>query len=500
LYRVAAWAEKQFHECLVRSPLADAARRYLQERGVSWTSVERFHLGYSPDQWQWLLDRSKSTSFSAGLLEAAGLLGKSAESGQLYDRFRGRLIFSIRDPQHRPIAFGGRILPGKQDDRGAKYVNSPATRLFTKSDQLYGLDVARDAIGKTRSVVVVEGYTDVIIAHQFGLDNVVAVLGTALGPQHVRILRRYADTVTLVLDGDEAGQRRSDEILELFVAEQVDLRVATLPGGVDPCDFVARHGAEEFRRLTSSAVDALEQRTRVATRGIDLATQPHRASRALEEILGTLAKAPRLRSSTTASIRLREQQVLSTLARRFRVAESELRSRLQELRRRLGAGPTPQETPPPMVSRLDPKEAELLEILSLHPALAPSALEQVSADRFAEGPARAVYETYHRRYAAGLPLEFDRVLTELEAPALKHVLVQLEERSRAKAPQAEWDAHTRLLDLALQFRRQAEQTELDAKAAALESGKLDEKEELAHLEFLLEQERNRQGISEPTDG
>jgi hypothetical protein len=153
-----------------------------------------------------------------------------------------------------------------------------------------------------------------------------------------------------------------------------------------------------------------------------------------------------------------------------------------------------------MVSRLDPKEAELLEILSLHPALAPSALEQVSADRFAEGPARAVYETYHRRYAAGLPLEFDRVLTELEAPALKHVLVQLEERSRAKAPQAEWDAHTRLLDLALQFRRQAEQTELDAKAAALESGKLDEKEELAHLEFLLEQERNRQGISEPTDG
>jgi DNA primase len=169
-------------------------------------------------------------------------------------------MFPIRDPQQRPIALGGRILPELADERAAKYINSPETRLYTKSEHLYGLDVVRDQVAKQRHVLVMEGYTDVVIARQAGIDNVVAVCGTALGPRHIRLLKRYADRVTLVLDGDDAGQKRAAEVLELFIASQVELRIVTLAQGLDPstaarlgalCGHLAyrqNRGRKQFRR------------------------------------------------------------------------------------------------------------------------------------------------------------------------------------------------------------------------------------------------------------
>ena len=247
---VALRAAQQFQQCLLLAPEAEAARRYVEERGLTPQSVERFGLGFSPDGWQWLLDRARGKGFSPQVLEAVGLCGRSPNTGRYYDRFRGRLIFPIRDVQGRTIAFGGRILPGAAGDNPAKYVNSPETKLFSKSDNLYALDLARQPIAKMRDgekeIVVVEGYTDVIMAHQVGVDHVVAVLGTALGPRHIQLLRRFVDRVILVLDGDEAGQRRTNEILELFVAAQIDLRILTLPEELDPCEFLLERGAETF--------------------------------------------------------------------------------------------------------------------------------------------------------------------------------------------------------------------------------------------------------------
>ena len=160
-------------------------------------------------------------------------MGISDKSGLPYDFFRGRVIFPIRDTQNRPIAFSARILPQFADEKsGGKYVNSPETRLYSKVDQLYGLDIAANAVTRSRHIVVVEGQTDVIMANQYGVENVVAVCGTAIGPKHVEprsLMRRYADRVTLVLDGDEAGQKRTNQVLELFVGQQIDLRIATLP-------------------------------------------------------------------------------------------------------------------------------------------------------------------------------------------------------------------------------------------------------------------------------
>ncbi len=327
LYRAMAWAEEQFHRYLLESRNAHSAREYLQQRGISQESVQQFRLGFSPNSWQWLMDRARQTSYSPAVLEAVGLVSRSQDNRRVYDRFRGRLIFSIRDTEHRPIAFGARILPGADSDaqHGPKYVNSPETRLFSKSHQLYALNRVRDALGREGEIVVVEGYTDVIMAHQHGITNVVAALGTALGERHVRLLQRFADRIVLVLDGDEAGQRRTNEVLELFVAGQVSLQILTLPSGLDPCDFIHQQGADAFRQLLRGAVDALEHKVRTVTAGLDIVSDPDRAHRGLDDILRTMAGAPAPSHMAAESMRLREQQMLVRLAQRFHVDEATLR-------------------------------------------------------------------------------------------------------------------------------------------------------------------------------
>ena len=163
-----------------------------------------------------------------------------------------------------------------------------------------------------------EGYTDCIMAHQQGVPNAVAVLGTALTERHIPLLRRYAETVLLVLDGDEAGQKRASEVLEIFVGHSVDLRILTLPRDLDPCDFIGTHGGEAFRELLSEAVDALEHKIQTVTKGMVAASDTHQANIAVEEILGTLARISRPTHGVSSAAVLREQQVLSRLAHDFR--------------------------------------------------------------------------------------------------------------------------------------------------------------------------------------
>ncbi len=334
LYQAAAWAEQQFEKCLLSAPEGESARRYLDNRGVNDESIRRYHLGFSPDRWDWLIKQALKGGFSPAVLEKVGLLIRRDGGGGHYDRFRGRVIFSIRDVQGRPVAIGGRVLPENATANPAKYINSPETPLFSKSTMLYGLDLARDAIAKStnKTAIVMEGYTDCIVARQYGFENVLAVLGTALGERHIRLLRRFADRIVLVLDGDEAGQKRTGEVLSLFVAEQVDLRIVTLPNDLDPCDYLLKHGADEFRKQLDSPVDALEHAFRMATRGLDIAGMPHQAQAALDGLLQTIAKAPRLREGTTSEVRIRQWAMMARLARMFGINEDVLRGRLTELR------------------------------------------------------------------------------------------------------------------------------------------------------------------------
>ncbi len=487
LYQTVAWAEQQFHECLLNSPDGEPARQYLRNRGIEDASVRRFRLGFSPDRWQWMLDRAMSASVSPGLLEAVDLIGRSS-SGRHYDRFKGRVIFPIRDTQDRPIAFGGRILPDFADDKAAKYVNSRETRLFSKGQQLYGLNIVRDAVAKKRHALVVEGYTDVIVAFQSGVDNVVAVLGTALGAGHIRLLRRFADVVTLVLDGDEAGQRRTNEVLELFVEHQLDLRIVTLPGGLDPCDYVMQNGREDFEQRIAQAPDALDHKIRISTDGVDLTRDTHRANRALEEILSTLAKSPG-GGVDAGQARLRQQQVLSRLSREFRIDEAELRTRLRSLRRapaksaRREGAPAADETP-----GLDTWERNLFELLTQRPELAAKAVQSIPAGELQTRAARALWELYVSFCDQGEVPEFGRMLTALDEPAWKNVLVEIDESAQAKTFD---NADEHLQGLIAAFERRAEERQSRADISALESKELTEEQQLSVLHDLIDKQRRK---------
>jgi DNA primase len=382
----------------------------------------------------------------------------------------------------------------------AKYVNSSETRLFKKSQHFYGLDLARDVLSKTRQVTVVEGYTDVILAVQAGVDNVIGVLGTALGTDHIRVLRRLADRITLVLDGDTAGQKRANEILDLFVAEGVDLRIATLPAGLDPCDYVQQFGGQSLRELVDRAPDALEHKIAVATLGIDPATDTHRAHQALEDVLATLSRLPR-KVAEAASLRLREQQVLLRLARTFRVEADQIQARLKELKRKSGRPAQSEETAPRREDTHSVEE-ELLEILIAHPEMASDVLDRVAPEQLAAGLPQQLYVAYCRLHDAGQPIEFGRVMVELEDPQLKSLLVELDERSRDKSRLALQAVEARIESVRTLLRERRTAEEQRRRVAALEvatSGGGDE-DDLEILRELIEQERNRQGIVAPTDG
>ncbi len=512
LFKAMAWAEEQFHRFLVDAPDAEPARRYLDQRGVTEESIVKYRLGYAPQAWDWIIGRARAAKrsedrFSERVLDRIGLL-IAKESGGYYDRFRGRVLFSIRDPQNRPIALGGRILPEFAENNPAKYINSPETPLFSKNKTLYGLDSARDAIGKKKSVIVMEGYTDVIIARQFGIDTCVAVLGTALGERHIQTLRHYADSITLLLDGDEAGQKRTNEILDLFIAEAVDLRIATLPDNLDPCDYLLEHGAAEFRIILDGAVDALEHAFRVLTRGLNVRAEPHRATQALDALLQKIAKAPRLRSDTSADNLIRESTMLARLARMFEVEEQLLRKRVGEIRRgqtksTFRRDANDQADAPayePIV--LLAWERELLEVLLLEPESAAAAAEEISLDRVSSSHVRQIFGKCCELSQRGITPDFGRLLIEFDDPRLKNLLVEIDEQAHAKNANERnsRDPGTRMRDLIVTIRQREQDRCMQSATRALQESKLSHNEQLGMLEELMQQVRSRQGISAPTEG
>ncbi len=501
LYQALSWAQHQFQQWLLEDPAAKVARDYLAERGMAADAIRRFGIGASPTNWQWLIDRARSTPHSDRVLEACGLILPSRRGGW-YDRFRGRVLFPIRDEQQRTVAFGGRVLPGSAREDEPKYVNSPETRVFSKHRQLYALDLARDAIRKERLAVVVEGYTDAILAHQYGLHNVVAVLGTALGAGHVRILKRYADAVCLLLDGDEAGQRRTNEVLDLFIAEQLDLRVATLPEGEDPADLLHRSGAAALREVIASAPDALEHKLRVVTDGIDLLRDTHRANAALEQMLATLAQAPR--GGSAFSRQLRQQQMITRLAHQFHVEESVLRRRLDELRTGRSGGRAAGHEPVSAEGRRLPPltliERELIELLIAGGDFSRQVAELMTPDQVEHPAAQQLLMAAKELVAEGRHPDAEQLMLRVEDPQLSYLLAEVAEGADAKAERTDVDYEQRLRDLVERLEERRAADESRRVIADLESRRYHEEEELDALRAMIERQRARQGISAPTDG
>jgi DNA primase len=274
----------RFFEEQLQAPAGAAARAYISGRGISDAVAKRFRLGYAPQSWG-LLERhlaAQKVSLQAAI--GAGLLGEN-ERGR-YDFFRDRVMLPVIDRQKRAVGFSSRLLDPDAKER--KYVNSQESVVFHKKESLYGLSAAADPIRRSREAIVVEGNFDVLALHEAGFENAVAPMGTALTSDQVRLLARMADRVIVIFDGDEAGIRAARKAVPLFIEAEMDGRVARLPAGQDPDDFVRREGAEVFKRLAASALPVVEHFIDDLARRAE-ATIPGRMS-ALEEAAPLMAR------------------------------------------------------------------------------------------------------------------------------------------------------------------------------------------------------------------
>jgi DNA primase len=253
LAKVNNWAAEHFCKNLLDKAKGKYALDYVTERKISQDSIKKWQIGLALDSRDDLIGAADRRGIGAKLLKDAGLV-VGGRDGRLSDKFVNRLIFTITDVTGRTIGFGGRTL----GDDNAKYINSPTTVLFDKSNSVYGLEQARHEIVSTGTAVVVEGYTDCIMAHQCGCSNVVATLGTSFTSGHTRILRRYAKKIVLVFDSDTAGLEAANRALEICLAQKIDIAIAKVPEGQDPCDFLVENGKEKFEEVVEQATDVFE--------------------------------------------------------------------------------------------------------------------------------------------------------------------------------------------------------------------------------------------------
>lgn len=245
-----------FYKQALKSDLSKHAKGYIAKRGISAESLELFGMGFAPEKWDALINHMRSKNVSLDLLEKAGLIIPK-ENGGYYDRFRNRIIFPIQDLKSRCIGFGARLFM-ESDKSGAKYMNSPETPVYVKGRNLYGLNFAKDAIREKDSVVIVEGYLDFIIPYQYGIKNLVASCGTALTSDQVALLKRYTNNAVIVYDADNAGQMATLRSLDIFIEETMDVRIVSLPKGLDPDLFVRKNGPDAFQKLIAEAKDIFD--------------------------------------------------------------------------------------------------------------------------------------------------------------------------------------------------------------------------------------------------
>lgn len=261
LERLNAAAGAWYRRMLTEEPACAQARAYLDSRGIQPHTIAQFNIGYAPPEWDGLTKAMLKEGFAPADLVAAGLSvprdqsgsQKTAVSGH-YDRFRSRIMFPITDLRKRVVAFGGRVL----GDGMPKYLNSPETPLFKKGQTLFALDTAREAAGQQQTLIIVEGYFDAVALHQAGIRHVAATLGTALTPDHISVIRRFASNIVLLFDPDQAGVRAALRSLDLFVNSGLSVKVVSLPEGHDPDTYVRQHGAEGFAALHRAAPSLLD--------------------------------------------------------------------------------------------------------------------------------------------------------------------------------------------------------------------------------------------------
>ncbi len=326
LYIVNEFAARWFHEQLMES---DEGRRiglsYFKERGILEATIEAFQLGYAPDAWQALADAATARQYQEAYLEELSLVSRSEKNGKLFDRFRGRVMFPITNASGKVVGFGGRILGSQKDV--AKYINSSESSIYHKGQVLYGLYQARQAIRNQDLCILTEGYMDVILLAQSGINHVVASSGTALTIDQIRLIRRFTQRVLMIYDGDSAGVKAALRGIDLLIQEGMQAEVLILPDNHDPDSYVRLVGAADFLRYAKEqAMSFVDFKMRVLSEGKNAADPIVQA-----EIVRALADTLALLSDL-----VQRQMYIKHLAQRLDITESLMTHAVEEARRELG--------------------------------------------------------------------------------------------------------------------------------------------------------------------
>jgi DNA primase len=393
IHKAIAEAARLYHQMLLEGREGADARAYLQARGISKESVERFEIGYAPGYPDFLLKRL-SKSYSSDLLLEAGLVMKDA-NGAVRDRFRGRVMFPIHDVSGRAVGFGGRFLAGPgAPPNAAKYVNSPDGPVYHKGTLLYNLHRAKAEGTRSGRAFVVEGYTDVIALDQAGISAAVATCGTALGEDHIRLLARFTDKAILAFDSDEAGARAAERAFQFHQQYPIDLSVMVLPEGQDPADFVTAAGPEAFLELSARSVPLVEYMIGRALVGRDLTTIEDR-TRVVKAGLALLM---------TLDDPVRREEYARVLAGKVGEPERSVMLQLEQMLAAEAVHVVAMERPGP--SRLPPDEEverEVLKLLVQAPQLCSEWSERVTAEFFDKPTHRKAFELLAEPREEGRP-------------------------------------------------------------------------------------------------
>ena len=431
LAKLNARAAKHFQKNLSDEKKGQLARNYIADRQITPESAKKWQLGLAVSQ-NVLIKATSKKAIPTKLLEQAGLV--VSQSGGFGDKFVNRLMFPIADATGRIIGFGGRTL----SETGAKYINSPATVLFDKSSSLYGLQHARHQIVSSSVAVVVEGYTDCLMAHQFGCTNVVATLGTSFTAGHARILRRYAKKIVLLFDSDTAGIEAANRALEICLAHPIDIKLASMPQAKDPCDFLLSAGKEQFEQLVEGAVDVFEFKWNRLIESFSSDDTLIDNKAAIEEFLQTIATA--IRSGNLAAIDrgLIVNRLSKIIGTDTKAINAELSRRIGRLSKATGY-PKTVGVENQKVQTVDLGEGffaaaqrEILEVLLNEPKLFETIKQKITAEDFDVPILNQIATILFETLNANIEARLTEILARAEAVEAGGVIVELAQAGEKK--------------------------------------------------------------------
>jgi len=368
LYIVSEYAQQYFQDTLFNTEAGKAiGMTYFKERGFTEETIQKFRLGFSPDEWTAFTDNALAKGYQLEFLEKTGLTIVNGD--RKFDRFKGRVMFPIHSMSGRVLGFGGRILTN--DKKQAKYLNSPESEIYHKSKVLYGIFFAKQAIAKADNCYLVEGYTDVIQMHQKGIENVVASSGTALTQDQIRLIHRLTPNITVLYDGDAAGLRASIRGVDLILEQGMNVKVCTFPDGDDPDSFARKTAYEDLvLYLENNATDFIRFKASLLMQ--EAQNDPIKKAETIRDMVESISKIPDLIKREVyvrecASIMdISEQVLFSTLAQILKKDFYEGQKVERKQKAAMQVVQTPEEAQKRTVNRLEVLEYDLIKNLLLY--------------------------------------------------------------------------------------------------------------------------------------